>query len=78
MAEIAWTADEVAYVRANWESMRVALIAAHLNRPTNSVISKAHRLGLPRISQEAKAKRMREGQSLYYQNRKTTEGQTIS
>ena len=44
--ESPWTAEEIDYIIANYESQTDAQIAAHLGRSRNSVIGKRNRLRL--------------------------------
>ncbi len=48
VSDFAWTAEAVAHLRTLWtEGHSTAAIARRMNTSKNSVVGKAHRLGLP-------------------------------
>lgn len=49
-----WTEDEITILRDNWNKMPCRELGKLLNRDKNSVIGKAHRLGLERFSRPAR------------------------
>lgn len=47
--QILWTEEEIALLRLHWDKMSCRELGKLVNRSKNSVIGKAHRIGLPAI-----------------------------
>jgi hypothetical protein len=57
----AWSLEDERVLRVLWGRVRAPRIAEYLNRSPNSIIGKADRLGLPRISRRQKTLWLKEG-----------------